>query len=120
MRKPRVNFLRRQRRTRFTLKHKSSRKLRLSVHRTNRHIYAQIIDDTAGQTVVSASTLESDSRELLTTGSNKKAATLVGEIIAKRALAEGIKEVFFDRGGFLYHGRIKALAESARINGLVF
>lgn len=91
---------------------------RLNVYRSNKHIYAQIIDDEKGVTLVSASTLDKEAN-LESTG-NVEAAKRVGELIAKRAVEKGIKDVVFDRGGYLYHGRIKALAESARENGLEF
>lgn len=91
---------------------------RLNVYRSNKHIYAQIIDDEKGVTIVSASTLDKEANVEST--SNKEAAKRVGELIAKRAVEKGIKSVVFDRGGYLYHGRIKALADSARENGLEF
>jgi len=93
---------------------------RLSVFRSNRHIYAQIIDDSAGVTLASASTMSKSLREQLERGSGKKAAQIVGEAIAKAALSVGIKCVCFDRNGYRFHGRVKALAESARKAGLVF
>ncbi len=113
-------FLRRRWRTRFNIKRRSSGRLRLSVHRTDRHIYAQIIDDSAGRTLVAASTLDRQLREQLRTGADKIAASAVGGLIAQRALLVGVKEVVFDRGGFLFHGRIQALADAARNGGLVF
>ncbi len=94
---------------------------RLSVYKSLRHIYAQIIDDTAGKTLLSASTLEPAIREKVGKDSgNTAGAKIVGEIIAERALAKGIKKVVFDRGGHLYHGRVAALAEAAREKGLDF
>ena len=90
---------------------------RLCVYRSNAHIYAQIIDDVAGVTLVSASTLEKDFEGI---GSNKAAARVVGKTIAERATAKGITEVVFDRGGYLYHGRVSELAEGAREGGLKF
>ncbi|NLV88969.1 MAG: 50S ribosomal protein L18 [Tissierellia bacterium] len=93
-------------------------KPRLNVFRSGKHIYAQIIDDSVGHTLVSASTLEN--KENLTSTKNKEAARLVGEAIAKKALEKGIQEVVFDRGGYLYHGRIKELADAAREAGLKF
>lgn len=93
---------------------------RLSVFRSNRHIYAQIIDDTAGATLVSASTTAKGLREQLSTSSNAKAAEVVGEAIARQGLGVGIKCVRFDRGRCKFHGRIKALAEAAKKAGLVF
>ncbi len=91
---------------------------RLSVYRSNKHIYAQLIDDLEGKTIASASTVDSE-LNLDTTG-NVEAAKQVGELIAKRALSENVKSVVFDRGGYLYHGRVKALADAARENGLEF
>ncbi|NLN15383.1 MAG: 50S ribosomal protein L18 [Tissierellia bacterium] len=91
---------------------------RLNVYRSGKHIYAQIIDDTKGHTLVSASTLDK-SLNLTSTG-NKEAAKVVGELIAKRALEKGIENVVFDRGGYIYHGRVQALAEGAREAGLKF
>ncbi len=94
---------------------------RLSVFRSNNHIYAQVIDDDAQNTICAASTLDKDLRETLSTGGNScNASTAVGELVAKRALAKGIQQVVFDRGGNLYHGRVKALAEAARQAGLEF
>jgi len=111
------NFERRSQRNRTQLKKKSVGRPRLSVHRTNQHIYAQIIDDVKGATLVAASTLEKDLKDA---GSNVDAATKVGKLIAERAKAAGVEAVVFDRGGFLYHGRVKALAEAARVGGLNF
>lgn len=93
-------------------------KPRLCVYRSSNHIYAQIIDDVAGHTLVSASTLDKSAN--LTSTKNKDASKFVGELIAKKALEKGIEEVVFDRGGYIYHGRIKELAESAREAGLKF
>lgn len=91
---------------------------RLAVFRSEKNMYAQIIDDVAGRTIVSASTLDKDFAGKV--GSNKEAAKAVGELIAKKAVENGIEEVVFDRGGFVYHGRIKELAEGAREAGLRF
>ena len=91
---------------------------RLVVHGTPRHIYAQVIDDVAGNTLVSASSLDKDLK--LTYGGNATAAKAVGEAVAKKAIAAGIEEVVFDRGGYIYHGRVAALAEGAREAGLKF
>ena len=91
---------------------------RLAVFRSNSHIYAQIINDTEGKTLVAASTMSSELKD--TKGSGVELATAVGKLIAEKAKAAGIASVVFDRGGFLFHGRIKALAESARENGLAF
>ena len=93
---------------------------RLAVFRSNNHMYAQIIDDTVGNTLVSASTLEKEIKAELEKTNDVDAAAYVGKIVAKRAMDKGITEVVFDRGGFLYHGKIKALAEAAREAGLVF
>lgn len=93
---------------------------RLNVYRSANHIYAQIIDDKAGRTLVSASTLDKDLNGKLESTGNKAAAKEVGKIVAERALAQGISEVIFDRGGYIYHGRVKELAEGAREGGLKF
>jgi large subunit ribosomal protein L18 len=93
---------------------------RLSVFRTATHIYAQIIDDQKGQTLVSASTLDSEFKESGMKGGNKAAANVIGKIVGKRALEKGIDKVVFDRNGFLYHGRVKALSDGAREAGLNF
>jgi len=93
---------------------------RLSVFRSSQHIHAQLIDDEKGVTVASASTLEKAIREKAKTGANIEAAKTIGKLIAERAKEKGIKDVVFDRGGYLYHGRIKALADAAREGGLNF
>ena len=93
---------------------------RLAVFRSNNHMYAQIIDDTVGNTLVAASTLEKDVQAKLEKTNNVEAAAYLGEVIAKKALDKGIKEVVFDRGGFIYQGKVKALAEAAREAGLEF
>ena len=93
---------------------------RLAVFRSNNHMYAQIIDDSVGHTLVAASTVEKAVKEELETTTNVAAAAYVGTVIAKRALEKGIEEVVFDRGGFLYHGKIQALADAAREAGLKF
>jgi large subunit ribosomal protein L18 len=108
-------FDRRRRRVRTALRARAGGKPRLSVHRTGRHIYAQIIDDAAGRTVAAASTLGAD-----VSGANMAAAALVGKQIAEAAKAAGVTTVVFDRGGFLFHGRVKALADAAREGGLEF
>jgi len=100
--------------------HGTAQRPRLSVYRSLRHIYAQLIDDNAGHTLVSASTQEPSLRDQLSATMNKEAAQRVGEILAKRALEKGIESIVFDRGGYLYHGRVKALAEGAREYGLKF
>ena len=93
---------------------------RLSVFRSSKNIYAQVIDDVAGQTIAAASTLEKDLRGKLKTGADSDAAGEVGKLIAERAIAAGVKDVVFDRGRYLYHGRVKALADGAREGGLNF
>lgn len=93
---------------------------RLSVHRTSKHIYAQIIDDAKGETVVAASSLEKDLRSSLKTGADVDAAKAIGKLVAERATAKGVTAVVFDRGAYIYHGRVKALAEGAREGGLEF
>jgi large subunit ribosomal protein L18 len=93
---------------------------RLSVFRSSKHIYVQLIDDDKGQTLVAASTIEKSMRENGKTGADMEAAKAVGKLIAERAIKKGIKDVVFDRGGYLYHGRIKALADAAREGGLNF
>ena len=91
---------------------------RLSIHRTGKQIYAQIIDDLQGETLAAASSLEADLKEKLKTGANQDAATQVGKLVAERAKKAGVKKVVFDRGRFLYHGRVKALADGARDGGI--
>ncbi len=93
---------------------------RLSVFRSNNHMYAQVIDDVAGKTIVSSSTLQKDVKEGLDKTNNVEAAAKLGTVIAKKALDNGIKEVVFDRGGYIYQGKVKALAEAAREAGLQF
>ena len=93
---------------------------RLSVFRSSKHIYAQVIDDTNGHTVATASSLEKELRAKLKTGADTAAAAEVGKLVGERAKAAGVKTVIFDRGGYIYHGRVKALAEAARETGLVF
>jgi len=112
-------FDRRRRRVRTALKARASGKPRLSVHRSGRHIYAQVIDDAAGKTLAAASTLDKDLRK--PTGSaTSDAAAEVGKTLAERAKQAGVSRVVFDRGGFLFHGRVKALADAAREGGLEF
>ncbi|MFC3053341.1 50S ribosomal protein L18 [Kordiimonas pumila] len=112
-----TNFERRRQRNRTQLKKNCGGRPRLSVHRTNQHIYAQVIDDVKGATLAAASTLDKD---LKGSAPNKEAAAKVGKLIAERAKAAGVESVVFDRGGFLYHGRVKALADAARDGGLNF
>ncbi|WP_237154923.1 50S ribosomal protein L18 [Oryzibacter oryziterrae] len=111
---------RRRARVRRAIKAAANGRPRLSVHRSSMHIYAQIIDDVAGRTLASASTIDKDLRDALKTGADKAAAAVVGKAIAERAKAAGVTQVIFDRGQFLYHGRIKALADAAREGGLDF
>ena len=113
-------FERRQGRVRGAVRRAAHGRKRLSVFRSSKHIYAQVIDDDHGTTLVSASSLEKTSRETRKTGGNLDAAKAVGKLIAERAKERGIKEVIFDRGGYLYHGRVKALADAAREGGLSF
>ncbi len=120
MAKTKQLFNRRQQRTRKQLRRKTGERPRLSVFRSGTHIYAQIIDDRQQATLAAASSLEKDLRGKLKTGADKEAASVVGKTIAERAVAKGIKEVVFDRGGFKYHGRVKALADAAREGGLSF
>lgn len=107
-------------RTRYQIKQKSHGRVRLSVFRSGKHIHAQIIDDAQGKTLAFASSLEVDLRKSLKTGADKQAATVVGKLVAERALKAGIKQVVFDRGSYVYHGRVQALAEAAREAGLDF
>jgi len=111
-------FTRRQKRTRFKLTSHAYGRPRLSVFRSGKHIYAQVIDDRAQQTLAAASTNEKEGKAPKTW--NVDAATTVGKKIAERAIAKGVKQVVFDRGGYIYHGRIKALADAARASGLEF
>jgi large subunit ribosomal protein L18 len=113
-------FSRRSRRVRHTLKRAANGRARLSVFRSSKHIYAQVIDDGAGKTVAAASTLDKDLKAALPKGSDLAAAQAVGKLVAERAIQAGIKDVVFDRGGYIYHGRIKALADAAREAGLNF
>jgi large subunit ribosomal protein L18 len=113
-------FDRRTARVRRALKANSTNRPRLSVHRSSKHIYVQVIDDAEGKTVAAASTLEKDLKSALKTGADKAAAAAVGKLIAERALKAGVKDVVFDRGGYIYHGRVKALADAAREGGLNF
>jgi large subunit ribosomal protein L18 len=114
------SFVRRTRRVRHTLKQAASGRPRLSVFRSSKHIYAQVIDDGTGKTVASASTLDKDLKGALPKGSDQEAAKAVGKLVAERALKAGVTNVVFDRGGYIYHGRVKALADAAREAGLSF
>jgi len=113
-------LVRRANRVRRQIKAVANGRPRLSVHRSSKNIYVQVIDDVAGKTLASASTLDTDLRSSLKTGADTAAAAAVGKLIAERATKAGVKEVVFDRGAFIYHGRIKALAEAAREGGLSF
>ena len=110
----------RRARVRRRLKRRNEDRPRLSVFRSNRNISAQVIDDRAGRTLAAASSLEKELRESLENGADKEAAARVGQLLAERAIANGVKEVVFDRGSYVYHGRVKALAEAAREGGLAF
>lgn len=112
------NFERRRQRNRNQLKKRASGRPRLSIHRTNQHTYAQIIDDVQGVTLAAASTLEADLKGK--GGANMSAAETVGKLIAERAKSAGVESVVFDRGAFRYHGRVKAIADAARSGGLDF
>lgn len=111
---------RRKQRIRTKLRRVNAGRLRLSVYRSNCNIYAQIIDDEQSVTLAAASTIDKDIKQTIKSGSHKDAAAAVGQLIAKRAVKAGIKDVYFDRSGYLYHGRVKALADAARENGLSF
>ena len=111
-------FEKRRQRVRTALRAKGGARPRLSIHRSGRHIYAQVIDDAQGKTLAAASTLEKEVRDV--TGATADAAAQVGKRVAERAAAAGVTRVVFDRGGFLFHGRVKALADAAREGGLEF
>ena len=111
---------RRKARVRRAIRARAFGRPRLSVFRSSKQIYAQIIDDEKGVTLVAASSLEKSNRETLKTGADTEAAKVVGKLIAERAAAKGVKEVVFDRGAYNYHGRVKALADGAREGGLQF
>jgi large subunit ribosomal protein L18 len=110
----------RAQRIRRQIKKVAGNRPRLSVHRSSKHIYAQIIDDAKGCTVAAASTLEKELKGSLKTGADTAAAAAIGKLVAERASKVGVKEVVFDRGAYIYHGRVKALAEAAREAGLSF
>src|ERR1700750_1918019 len=112
--------LRRTAKVRRNIRRAAGERARLSVFRSSKHIYAQVIDDRKGETLASASSLEKDMRGSQKTGANIAAAKAVGKLVAERASAKGIKDVVFDRGGYIFHGRIKALADAAREGGLNF
>ena len=112
--------IRRKSRVRRALKRAANGRPRLSVYRSSKHIYAQVIDDAKGETLVAASSMEKDVRAGGKTGANVDAAKAVGERVASRAKEKGVKQVVFDRGSYLFHGRVKALADAARAGGLEF
>lgn len=112
------SFEKRRQRVRTGLRLKGGGRPRLSIHRSGRHIYAQIIDDVAGKTLAAASSVEKDARA--SSGANVGAAAAVGKAVAERAVKAGVTKVVFDRGGFIFHGRVKALADAAREGGLEF
>jgi large subunit ribosomal protein L18 len=111
---------RRASRVRRQLKKVANGRPRLSVHRTSKNIYVQLIDDASGRTLAAASTLEKDFKGSAKTGADTAAAAAIGKLIAERAVKAGVKDVVFDRGAYIYHGRVKALAEAAREGGLNF
>ncbi len=113
-------FERRKNRVRFSIRQRAKDRLRLSVYRSNSNIYAQVIDDKSGKTLVSASSLDKDLKKAVKSGANIQSAVEVGKLIAERAKKAKITEVVFDRGGYIYHGRVKALADAAREAGLNF
>ena len=113
-------FARREQRTRRRIRLYAVGRPRLSVFRSSKHIYAQVIDDLKGETLASASSLEKTMRDAGKTGADIDAAKAVGKLLAERAVKNGVTEVVFDRGGYLYHGRVKALADAARESGLSF
>ncbi|HUO99893.1 MAG TPA: 50S ribosomal protein L18 [Rhizomicrobium sp.] len=120
MAKPQDLIARRRRRVRAQIRRKAVGRPRLTVFRSSKHIYAQIIDDGKGATVAAASSIDKGLQGKLKTGADKAAATEVGKLIAERAIAAGVKEVVFDRGAYMFHGRVKALADAAREGGLQF
>jgi len=120
MSKPKKSTERRVQRVRRAIRNAANGRPRLSVHRSSKHIYAQVIDDAQGRTLAAASSLDKDLREQLKTGADTEAAKAVGRVVAERATAAGVGQVVFDRGGYIYHGRVKALAEAAREGGLEF
>ena len=120
MNTPRKLYEKRKARVRTALKAAANGKMRLSVFRSSKNIYAQIIDDAKGATIASASTLDKEVRANITKSSDIEAAKCVGKVVAERAIKNGVSEVVFDRGGYAYHGRVKALADSAREAGLKF
>ena len=120
MSKLKLTNARRKQRVRLSLRRTGNGRPRLSIFRSSKHIYAQVIDDLKGTTLASASSLEKTLRDGGNTGANVDAAVAVGKLVAERAVKNGVTEVVFDRGGYLYHGRVKALADAARESGLSF
>jgi large subunit ribosomal protein L18 len=120
MSKVKATNARRRVSVRLSVKRAANGRPRLSVFRSSKHIYAQVIDDAKGETLAAASSMEKTLREGARTGANVDAAAAVGKLVAERALKGGVKEVVFDRGQYLYHGRVKALADAAREGGLSF
>jgi len=120
MKSSRQKMYQRKQRVRRTLRAGANGRPRLSVFRSSKNIYAQVIDDENGVTVAAASTLEADVRKAIKTGGDREAASNIGKLIAERAKSAGITDVVFDRGPYIYHGRVKALADAAREGGLNF
>ena len=118
--KSKTLFLRRRGRVRAKLRRTARARPRLCVFRSSKHIYAQIIDDANGRTLAAASSMDKDLKGKLKTGADRDAAAEVGKLVAARAKASGVEKVVFDRGGYLFHGRVKALADAAREAGLQF
>ncbi len=118
--KPAELFQRRKQRVRYKLRQAGKLRPRLTVFRSSRHIYAQVIDDAAGRTLAAASTLDAGVKKDLKTGADSAAAAAVGKLIAERAKEAGVGQVVFDRGAYMFHGRVKALADAAREGGLDF
>ena len=118
--KPAELFQRRKQRVRHKLRQAGKLRPRLTVFRSSRHIYAQVIDDASGRTLAAASTLEEGVKKGLKTGADSDAAKAVGTVLAERAKKAGVAQVVFDRGGYIFHGRVKALADAAREGGLDF
>src|ERR1043166_942087 len=112
--------IRRTAKVRRNVRRSAAARARLSVFRSSKPIYAQVIDDVKGETLAAASSIEKDLRGSMKSGANVAAAKAVGKLLAERATAKGVKDVVFDRGGYLYHGRVKALADAAREGGLKF
>ncbi len=120
MQTPKSLFARREQRVRARIRKSAGDRLRLTVFRSSKHIYAQVIDTEGGRTLVAASSIDKTLKEGLKTGADIAAAAAVGKLVAERAVAAGITRVVFDRGGYIFHGRVKALADAAREAGLSF